>query len=64
MPDLYDEWCRVNNCEHGHCPHECEHPQPRAVIDPRTNETVMACGRCLILDGVITAVVPCGPEVC
>jgi hypothetical protein len=56
--DSYTAWCRDHECQHGHCPLGCEHPQPFAT-DGR-----LVCGRCAIVDGVFTDMIPCTPEVC
>ena len=54
----YPEWCQINGCSHGHCPLDCEHPQPFAIGD------YLYCGRCWFVDGVLTEFEPCGPENC
>lgn len=53
------QWYAERNCTHVHCSAGCEHPQERMLSDGR-----MVCGRCLILDGLITLVSPCVPGVC
>jgi hypothetical protein len=55
----YDEWNAANDCNHGHCPLNCEHPQPILLAGGR-----FVCGRCLILDGLVTEMVPCRPAIC
>jgi hypothetical protein len=55
----YVEWCVANSCTHGHCPFDCEHPQPIVLDDGRC-----VCGRCLVIDKVITEMLPCVPAVC
>lgn len=51
-------WYKAHGCNHAHCPRGCEHPQPRLV------DGVMACGRCLVLQGVLTPCEPCTPRTC
>lgn len=50
------EWYAVNG--HAHCPLDCEHPQEQMI------DGVMVCGRCLVLEGVLTPVLGCTVEVC
>lgn len=57
--DDYTVWCTRNNCDHGHCPLDCEHPQPVLLEDGR-----LVCGRCLFVDEVITVMVPCNQDIC
>lgn len=52
------EWYEKHGCTHAHCPHECEHPQPLLDGDE------LLCGRCLILCGERSAMIPCTPETC
>ncbi len=54
----YQQWCKNNNCSHGHCPFECEHPQP-FILDGK-----LVCGQCAILRGEISVMVPCSPYNC
>ena len=44
---------------HGHCPKECEHPQPMTLADGRK-----LCGCCWFERGVETEMVPCTPKAC
>ena len=53
------EWYAAHGCDHAHCPHGCEHPQPFLIDDGR-----LVCGRCAILDNVLSEMLPCTPEVC
>lgn len=50
-------WCAERGCDHVHCAHACEHPQP--FLDGG----VLYCGRCNAY-GTRTAMVPCVPETC
>lgn len=63
MPDLRTQqekdWYTARGCTHVHCPEGCEHPQERLLEDGR-----MVCGRCLVVEGKITEVLPCVPGVC
>lgn len=52
------EWYKKHTCDHVHCPHDCEHPQP--FIDGED----LYCGRCACIDKVLTKMAPCGPENC
>lgn len=52
------EWYAKHNCQHAHCPDECEHPQPFLDGDE------MLCGRCWHLFGERSLMIPCTPEVC
>lgn len=54
----YADWCKANDCTHGHCPLQCAKPQPFA-LDGR-----LVCGRCAVLDGVVSEMLPCVPELC
>lgn len=55
----YSEWCKAHNCDHAHCPHDCDHPQPFVLADGR-----LVCGRCAIIDHELVEMVPCTPEHC
>lgn len=59
LTDTYSEWCAKNNCQHGHCPYECEHPQPVLLANGK-----FVCGRCLYLCHEENEMIPCTPEVC
>jgi hypothetical protein len=54
----YPDWCERHGVTHGHCPLDCEHPQPLLYRDK------LVCGRCLILCRTVSEIVPCGPENC
>ncbi len=54
-----EEWCLAHNCDHGHCPLGCDHPQP-ILFD---NE--LYCGWCYLRGGQrVTKLVPCTPDIC
>lgn len=55
----YSRWCEKNGCTHGHCPYECEHPQPFEHPDGN-----LYCGKCWHDDRELTEMVPCVPEIC
>ena len=46
----------AHNCDHAHCPHGCEHPQP--MMDGSD----LICMRCARVVKVRTVMVPCTPE--
>lgn len=52
-------WYKKNNCEHAHCPLECDKPQPSIGPDGE-----LYCMRCLCLFGIETKMVPCTPDIC
>jgi hypothetical protein len=54
----YTEWCEANGCQHGHCPEDCEKPQPRMF------DGSLVCGKCLVKYGKISVMIPCTPEIC
>jgi hypothetical protein len=51
-------WYHANNCTHAHCPQNCEHPQPLL------HDGELLCGRCLILLGERSPMIPCTPAIC
>lgn len=53
-----EDWYKSNNCEHAHCPYECEHPQP--MMDGHN----LICGKCLNDSQILTKMIPCNPETC
>lgn len=53
------EWYTRNNCDHAHCPYECEHPQPFVHPDGR-----LLCGRCWFVENEETVMIPCTPGTC
>ena len=55
----YRDWCAARNCSHAHCPNDCDHPQP--FVD---YEGILLCGRCWILNGLRTLMLPCNKETC
>jgi len=59
MSVTYSEWCLQHDCDHAHCPYDCEHPQPFVLDDGR-----LVCGRCAIIDHEIVEMVPCTPATC
>lgn len=52
------KWYAEHKCRHAHCPKECENPQPFML----TGELV--CGRCAIMFGEVTKMIPCTHETC
>lgn len=58
--ESFEEWCDKHDCDHAHCPYDCEHPQP--MLDGGD----LICGKCLHdSDGEeIVKMVPCTPEIC
>lgn len=58
MDEASKKWYVDNNCDHAHCPHHCEHPQPFLL------DGVMVCGRCFFIEKVVTPVEPCNPAIC
>jgi hypothetical protein len=54
----YGEWCLLTGCKHGHCPYDCEHPQP-FILDGR-----LLCGRCAAKDDELIDMIPCTLEDC
>jgi hypothetical protein len=57
-PQTYQEWCEQHGCDHAHCPHGCEHPQPFM------HNGQLICGRCAFEDSSTVAMLPCTPHVC
>lgn len=55
----YAAWRETYEVTHGHCPCDCDHPQPFF-----NNEGVLICGACWFQDGKICVMVPCTPETC
>ena len=58
MVATYSEWCKENHCDHGHCPEDCEHPQPFI------HDGQLYCGEHWVLGGVLCEMIPCTPENC
>lgn len=56
--DFYDLWCKTFGCTHGHCPLGCEHPQPFAVVLNGETATRLVCGRCWVVDSLLSEMVP------
>lgn len=54
----YQHWCRAHMVDHGHCPLECESPQPIVY------QGTLICGRCAAIEGVARSMVPCQPNAC
>ena len=54
----YEEWHKLRNCYHSHCPDGCEHPQP-IILEDR-----LVCGRCLIRFNETVDMLPCDPTIC
>jgi hypothetical protein len=44
--------------DHYHCPRGCEHPQPFCA------GMLLLCALCFYVDGLVTIMVPCSPELC
>lgn len=60
-PKNYQEWLKINQCTHAHCIRGdfwCPKPQPLML----NNQLI--CGHCLVIDSIISEMVPCTPEVC
>lgn len=53
-----EQWCVDRGADHAHCPLDCEHPQPILTVDG------LICGRCAVIDGVVTLMEPCLPNTC
>lgn len=51
-------WYASNGCDHAHCPVGCDKPQPRTVSG------VLVCGKCLVINGVWSEMIPCTPAAC
>jgi len=59
---------------HSHCPFWCDHPQPFKAILKETelhnfpeiipNIEHEFCGKCWHIDGILSIMVPCTPEIC
>lgn len=45
--------------DHGHCPRECDHPQPFEIRDG-----IRVCGACWFTEGMESVMVPCTPTTC
>ena len=46
--------------EHGHCPNDCEHPQPFTLEDGKEY-----CGACYFhYNGQLSEMLPCTPDTC
>lgn len=54
----YQDWCKVNNSSHAHCPNDCEHPQP-FVVDGE-----LYCGRCAVYENELIEMVACDIKTC
>lgn len=52
------DWYTQHGCTHAHCPFGCDKPQPDMLGDD------LVCSRCLVLDGVVSIMIPCTPETC
>jgi hypothetical protein len=50
----YALWCEMHDVSHGHCPLECDHPQP--FWHPTYG---LICGHCAIIDHLISIMIPC-----
>jgi len=51
-------WYKEHNCDHAHCPRDCEKPQP-SLIGNR-----LLCMKCYILEGIESEMAPCTPATC
>jgi hypothetical protein len=58
LTDLTRESKTVHRNGHGHCPKECEHPQPFERDGKKW------CGACFFEHETMTEMVPCTPEQC
>lgn len=58
-PSGYECWCQAHGVAHGHCPYECEHPQPILADDGK-----LYCGACWFKNGELSEMIPCTPDVC
>jgi hypothetical protein len=57
--DPYARWCERHGCDHGHCGRfACDKPQPLE------HDGELICGRCAVLSGLVSVMIPCTPEVC
>lgn len=52
------QWYAAHGCTHAHCPTGHDKPQPFLL------DGVLLCGRCAVLEGVRSEMIPCTPEVC
>lgn len=59
-----DQWYKENNCDHAHCPDNCEHPQPFIQHGKAGHKNKMYCGRCYHKYNEMNEMIPCTPEVC
>lgn len=41
---IIEEWYKLNNANHAHCEHGCDHPQPFVIEDKAY------CGRCWFVE--------------
>lgn len=56
LPTTLDEWYKAHDCDHAHCPHDCEHPQPFI------HEGKLYCGRCYFqCRYTLSEMIPCVP---
>jgi hypothetical protein len=53
-----EEWYKKNNCEHAHCPDNCEHPQPFM------RNSKLLCGRCWFKFNEEVEMIPCDQDIC
>lgn len=56
----YQEWMIKNDCDHGHCPNDCDHPQP--FWNDQVNALI--CGRCAFKFNEVMEMIPCTPINC
>lgn len=54
----YQAWLAERGVTHAHCQYECSKPQPFLL------DGILVCGKCATLHGVISAMIPCTPDVC
>jgi len=62
-PINYEQWCIANNYHHYHCPLQCEHPQPFVIVDSDQQHRLV-CGRCWVVDQLVTDMIPCTEDIC
>ena len=58
VPSAYQIWREKLGVAHGHCPLECESPQPFLLLNR------LICGVCWFTRRRVSDMVPCKPETC
>lgn len=59
------DWYAAHETDHAHCQENCWHPQPfigARAETPAVEE--LFCGRCWVVDGRLSVMIPCTPETC